>query len=114
MDLASIILQENAGLLRPLRLEKIHEKTALIQQCRLGVPYPEIIHACDIFALLLQMLYNAKRIQSFDRNLHMYMPAAFSTADAPKRYLLLRTQSDEILIQLIHQTSSSSIFLRQI
>lgn len=26
VDLASIILQENAGLLRPLRLEKIHEK----------------------------------------------------------------------------------------
>ena len=74
----------------------------------------KIIHALDIFALLLQILYDTERIQSFDRNLHMNMLAAFSAADAPKRYLLLRTQSDEILIQLIHQTSSSSIFLRQI
>ena len=60
------------------------------------------------------MLYDTERIQRFDRNLHMYMLAARSAADAPKRHLLLRIQSDEILIQFIHQASSSSIFSRKL
>ena len=109
VDLATVVLKEDASIVGSFGLEEVHEIPTLIQKGRLSIPFPEIIHASDILILFHQIPCDTKRIQGFYRHLLFDVLAALTAADALKRYVILRFEFDKVLIQLIHRISSKDI-----
>ena len=111
MDLTAIILiQEDARVILTNGFEEIYEIPTLIQKGGLCIQFQNVIHTMNGFTMVLQITRDAKCIKGFQRHLLLYISAASTTVVAFEVNLLSGSNFNQVLIKLIHRTSSRDIY----